>query len=289
MARAFSWVVLAYIVAGVIAFATGRLLPLEGPIAIAAAADLAATAAIFGFSVAFRNSSFYDAYWSVAPPVIFGYWVYSAGTPEIDALRSSACFTLVAIWALRLTYNWARGWRGLSHEDWRYVDLKEKTGPLFWPVSLIGIHMMPTLLVFLGCLPIYTVVAVGSRPFGLLDAIAIFVTGTAIALEAAADEQLRAFVKTRRRSSDLLSSGLWSWSRHPNYFGEIIFWWGIFLFGLAADPTSWWTGIGALSITILFRFVSLPMIETRMLANKPEYKAQVERTNLLVPWFPRSR
>ena len=133
----------------------------------------------------------------------------------------------------------------------------------------------------------FTVVAAGSRPFGALDAVAIFVAGTAIALEAAADEQLRAFVATRRSSSDLLASGLWAWSRHPNYFGEIFFWWGIFLFGLAADPTSWWTGIGALSITIMFRFVSLPMIETRMLAHKPDYKAQIERTNLLLPWFPR--
>ena len=145
------------------------------------------------------------------------------------------------------------------------------------------------LLVFLGCLPVYTVVAVGARSFGALDAVAILVTGTAIALEAAADQQLRAFVTTRHNTSNLLASGLWAWSRHPNYFGEILFWWGLFLFGLAADPTSWWTGIGALSITILFRFASLPMIETRMLLNKPDYKAQVERTNLLIPWFPRSR
>ncbi len=310
MARAFSWVVLAYIVAGSVAgmvvLQAGPLLlsGSHGEVAIAAAADFAATVAIFGFSLAFRNSSFYDPYWSIAPPILFGYWVYAAGSPGIylagspgiylagspggDLLRRSACFTLVAIWALRLTYNWARGWRGLSHEDWRYIDLKEKTGPLYWLVSFVGIHMMPTVLVFLGCLPIYTVVSAASRPFGALDAVAIVVTGTAIALEAAADEQLRAFVTTRRSSSDLLTGGLWALSRHPNYFGEICFWWGIFLFGLAADPTSWWTGIGALSITILFRFVSLPMIETRMLANKPAYAAQVERTNLLVPWFPRS-
>ena len=229
-----------------LAFLNG-LIFLEPPIATAAAADLAATLAIFGFSFAFRNSSFYDAYWSVAPPAILGYWVYSAGTPEIDVLRRSACITLVALWAFRLTYNWARAWQGLSHEDWRYLDLRAKTGPLYWPISFVGIHMMPTLLVFLGCLPIYTVVAVGSRPFGALDAIAVFVTGTAIALEAAADEQLRAFVTPRRSSSDLLSRGLWAWSRHPNYFGEILFWWGLFLFGLAADPSSWWTGIGALS------------------------------------------
>ena len=289
MLRAFSWVVFAYIAAGAVALATGRLSPFDDAIAVAAAADVAATVTIFAFSLAFRNSSFYDAYWSVAPPVILGYWILSAGNPEIDILRRGACVSLVAIWAVRLTYNWARGWQGLSHQDWRYADIEAKTGPWYWAVSFIGIHMFPTVVVFLGCLPIYSVLTVGSRPFGALDAAAVLVTGTAIALEAAADQQLRTFVTTRRSRSELLASGLWAWSRHPNYLGEILFWWGIFLFGLAADPSSWWTGVGALSITIMFRFVSLPLIETRMLANKPDYKAQIERTNLLVPWFPRSR
>ena len=289
MLRAFSWVVLAYLVAGAVAFTTGRLSPFEDHVSVAAVADVAATVAIFCFSVAFRNSSFYDAYWSVAPLVIIGYWVSSADATDIDVLRRGACLTLIAIWALRLTYNWARGWQGLSHEDWRYTDLKAKAGPWYWPLSFVGIHMIPTLVVFLACLPVYSVVTAGTRPFNAFDAVAILVVGTAVALEAAADEQLRAFVTTRRSASDLLASGLWASSRHPNYFGEILFWWGLFLFGLAADPKSWWTGIGALSITILFRVVSLPMIEARMLANKPDYKAQVERTNLLVPWLSRER
>jgi steroid 5-alpha reductase family enzyme len=147
---------------------------------------------------------------------------------------------------------------------------------------------MPTLLVLLGCFPLYVALATGTRPLGLLDLLAALVTGGAIALEASADEQLRRFVATRRDASELLTTGLWAASRHPNYCGELLFWWGLFLFGVAAAPGSLWTCVGALSISALFFGVSLPMIEKRMLARKPGYAAHAARTPLLIPW-PRRR
>jgi len=142
------------------------------PLWIAFWADLAATVVVFAFSAAFRNSSFYDPYWSVAPIALVAFFLHVA-TPGVPALRQGVVAALVLAWGVRLTGNWARGWGGLGHEDWRYVDLRAKTGRIgYWFVSFFGLHSMPTLIVFLALLPLWPALATGARPLGWLDAIA---------------------------------------------------------------------------------------------------------------------
>lgn len=288
-ARAYAtrWCVIAYAVA--LAVAGVCALAVDAPDAQWRTlwADVAATIAIFGFSVAFGNSSFYDAYWSVAPIVIVLTWLM-LGAGTADPARALLATTGVLLWGVRLTYNWWRGWTGLDHEDWRYLDLQEKCGPFYWPVSFAGIHLMPTLVVFLGCLPLYPALVTSARPFGWLDAVATLAVGTAIWWEAEADNQLRRFRLSNPPAGSALSEGLWSLSRHPNYFGEILFWWGLFLFGLAAAPDQWWRVAGAASITLMFRIVSLPMIDARMLERRPAYASLVASRSSVIPW-PRRR
>lgn len=280
----FAWIATAYAVAGVVAVAVGTAVPVESPLWVALWADLAAAVVVFAFSVAFRNSSFYDAYWSLAPIAIALYWI-GAAAPDASGVRQVVVLALVVAWGLRLTWNWARGWTGLDHEDWRYVDLQRKTGRLYWLVSFGGIHVAPTLWVFAGCLPLYPALARGTGGLGWLDALGLLVTGGAIALEARADQELRRFrTAPGRQPGDVLDTGVWSLSRHPNYLGEMGFWWGLWILGLAADASWWWTGIGALSITLMFRFVSLPMIETRMAERRGEaFRAYQARTPLVLP------
>ena len=284
MQRDFSWIIAAYVVAFVGAIVVSVLTDWQHPIAVAFAADVAATVIVFAFSLAFGNSSFYDAYWSVAPiPIVF-YWALGC-VPEVDHLRQMIVIALVCLWGARLTYNWARGWGGLGHEDWRYVDLRRQTGAAYWLVSFIGLHMMPTLQVFLGCLSLYSSVAVGARPFGVLDGIAVLITGGAIWIEARADKELVRFRRSKPPAEAILDSGLWAHSRHPNYFGEMSFWWGLYVFGLAAAPSYWWTIVGPLAITLLFRFASLPLIENRMLQRRPGFAAHQQRVSMVIPWF----
>ena len=282
MSDALRAVVLAYAFALAVAVATVLAWLGDSPITTALAADVAATLAIFACSVLYANSSFYDAYWSVAPPWIALYWWAAGGADDGSDLRRGLVLALVLAWAARLTWNWVRGWQGLGHEDWRYVDLRQKSGRLWWGVSFVGIHLMPTLVVFLGCLPLFAVFASPSRALGVLDALALAVTGGAIWLEARADRELLEFRRAPREPGAILASGLWARSRHPNYLGEIGFWWGLYLFGLAADPRAWWSGVGALVITVMFHFVSLPMIETRMRA-RPGYDDWAARTPRLLP------
>ncbi|MFN8644469.1 MAG: DUF1295 domain-containing protein [Candidatus Binatia bacterium] len=287
MRRDETWILIAYAVALVVALIAGAMVEARHPLAIALAADLAATLAVFAFSRAFDNSSFYDAYWSVAPPLLAAYF-WTVAVPGTSATRQAVVFGLVCWWAVRLTYNWARGWTGLHHEDWRYVDLRASTGRAYWLVSLVGLHLMPTLQVFLGCLSLYPALAVGTRPFGALDVVATLVTAGAIALEARADKELLRFRRAQPPPEAILASGVWSWSRHPNYFGEMSFWWGLWLFGLAAAPAWWWTVVGPLAITLMFRFASLPLIETRMAQRRPGFAAHQRRVSMVIPWPPRA-
>lgn len=286
--RAFLCVIVAYLTAGIVALISGIALGGRHPIAVVAGADLAATVAVFAFSFGFRNSSFYDAYWSVAPAPIAVYWALAPGSGDAAPLRQVLVIALVALWGVRLTHNWARGWKGLDHEDWRYGDIHARTGPFYWPASFLVIHLFPTLIVFLGCLPLYPALASGGRPLGWLDAVAAVVILTGVGLELVADNQLRGFRLANPPREAILETGLWRHSLHPNYLGEMLFWCGLALFSLAAAGFVWWGWIGALAMVAMFRFASLPMIERRMLARRPAYAERQERVSLVIPWRPRA-
>ncbi len=255
-------------------------------IATAFCADAAATVVIFIFSMALNNSSMYDPYWSAAPLFIALFWALGREGGYFS-LRGLVVMLLVAAWGMRLTYNWYRQWKGLVHEDWRYADFRKKTGPLYWPVSFLGIHFFPTVMVFLGCLSMFPVMSSGSAETWFLDGAAFVVTAGAIIIETIADKQLNRFVSSNPPAEAILSSGLWAYSRHPNYFGEILFWWGLFLFAIAADGFLWWTLIGPLAITIMFITVSIPMMEKRMLSRRPHYEERRKKVSMLIPCFPK--
>ena len=281
----FLVVIGAYAVAAGIAAVVAALVGSAYPLLTVLVADLVATVVIFAFSRAFNNTSMYDAYWSVVPPVIalYLFWVHDPGT---NVLRQVIVLGLVWGWAIRLTANWARGWPGLSHEDWRYRDMRTNGKP-YWLQSFFGLHLFPTLEVYLGCLALYPALTVGTNGFGPIDVLATVVTGGAILIELVADEQLRAF-NDAKIPGEICQVGLWRWSRHPNYFGELSFWWGLWLFGLAADPAWWWTVVGPLAMTAMFVFASIPMMDKRSAERRPGFAAYAERTSMIVPMPPKA-
>ena len=285
--RGLALCALAYLVALAAAVGAGFAVRGAHPLIVVAVADLVATLVIFGYSVAANNSSLYDPYWSLAPPVIGAYYLLNPPMPGTDLLRAGIVLSLVFLWGGRLTWNWVRGWRGLGHEDWRYVDIRSRTGRLYWPASLLAIHLLPTVLVYLGCLSLSVATSGAGRPFGPLDLAAVVVTGAAILIEATADRQLHRFVRSGPATGAVLETGLWAWSRHPNYFGEVLFWWGLWLFALAAAPATVYPLVGPVAITLLFVLVSVPLIDQRMLARRPSYEARMKRVSALVPWPPR--
>jgi steroid 5-alpha reductase family enzyme len=284
--KAFAIYIFAYVLALLVAVLVGYVFRTLHPVLIVIIADIAATLVIYVFSRVFHNASFYDAYWSLAPLAIALYWMLGASSDGMITARHVIVATLVFAWGLRLTCNWARQWQGLKHEDWRYQDFRKKAGGWFWLVDLIGIEIMPTLIVFLACLSLYPALAVGENRFGILDIIAIIITAGAIVIEAAADEQLGKFIRQRPQPGKIMTQGLWAYSRHPNYLGEITFWWGLFIFGLAADSGYWWTIIGPAAVTLLFLAVSIPLMEKRSLEKRPGYREMSKKVPVLFPRFP---
>jgi len=217
-----------------------------GPLLDALVADLIATGVIFGFSRLYGNSSCYDVYWSVVPPLLALYWL-AVGGSEVSSLRELLLLGLILYWATRLTLNWAYYWEGMQHEDWRYLMLRQRAPRWAALTDLFGIHLFPT-------------------------------------LQMIADFQLHRFI-ARRAPGEQLESGLWAWSRHPNYFGELGFWCGLFLFGLAAYPQGWyWFGAGAVLMTLMFLRASIPMMEQRSLERRPEYQRVIDTVSMLIPW-----
>ncbi|GER85146.1 hypothetical protein KTAU_37810 [Thermogemmatispora aurantia] len=285
MKRAFAIVTLAYVLALGVAWVTLQLLQQSWPpLAALAVADAVATIVVFVFSVLTNNSSLYDPYWSVAPIPIALFWLLQPGSDGLANARHVLIFVLLCLWALRLTLNWARRWHGLEHEDWRYVDIRKSTGHWYWPVSLLGIHLMPTVLVFLGCLSLWPNLSDRGTPLVLTDGLAALVTLAAVTIEALADQQMEHFRTRPAAERGPLPPGLWSWSRHPNYFGEVLFWWGLYLFVLAAHPAFWWTIIGPLAMLALFLGISIPLMERHLLAKYPASYAEYQRR--VSPFFP---
>ncbi|MDP3890746.1 DUF1295 domain-containing protein [Nocardioides sp.] len=249
-------------------------------------ANVLATLVVFVASRLHHNSSFYDAYWSVVPPLLMLFW-WLESPAGLGEPRLWLVATVVVFWAVRLTGNWAYTFPGLHHEDWRYPMLRERAGRWELLVDLVAIHLVPTLLVFGATLPVYVAVVRTDRDLGWLDLIALLVGIGSVILSLVADTQMHRFVRVRE-PGQVMDRGLWGWSRHPNYLGEIGFWFSLALFGLAASPAdAWWIFAGAVAMLVLFLTASIPMMEQRSLERRPGYQDVVNRVPRLMLRPPR--
>jgi steroid 5-alpha reductase family enzyme len=206
----------------------------------------------------------------------------------VDQLRCRLVAIVVLIWAVRLTANWVYAFPGLHHEDWRHPMFKERAGRWEFGADLLAIHLIPTCQVFLGMVPVYVAVTRPGVGLAWLSWAAFAVGIAAVALELVADVQMHRFVRGRR-PGNVMDRSLWSFSRHPNYFGEFSFWLALALFGIAAAPAdAWWLVIGAVAILAMFLGASIPMMGTRSLERRPAYRDVVHRVSRFVPWPPKA-
>jgi steroid 5-alpha reductase family enzyme len=254
------------------------------PLVMIAAGDLAATILVFLFSVLMNNSSTYDPYWSVKPLVIAVAYLFIF---EIDSLNTRQWLVLLGttLYALRLTSNFYRDWPGFKHEDWRYVNFRKSSGKAYWLVSFLAIHLFPTIMVYLGCLAFFPILSAEGRGLNTWDIVAAIILFGSVIYVFIADEQLRTFRKKPENKGKTISSGLWGLSRHPNYLGEISTWWGLAAYAIAAGCEHWWTLLGPATITIMFLFASIPLIEKRNLERRQGYKEYKASTPMLLPFL----
>ncbi|MCB2213854.1 DUF1295 domain-containing protein [bacterium] len=242
-------------------------------------ADLAGTVVIWLSSQALRNASVYDPYWSVQPPIILGLTLGFLGKLEPGSVLLVLALTY---WGARLTANWMITFSSLQEQDWRYDRLEAQSKGFFPLVNLFGIQIMPTLIVYACLLPGFYYLVRGGGLNGW-TALGLLLIVSGATLELVADRQMQVFRAERKDRSQLLRSGLWRYSRHPNYLGEITVWWGVYLVLLSRYPGYWYLGIGALLNTALFLFISIPMAERHLAEYKTEFADYREETRMLLP------
>lgn len=242
--------------------------------------DVILTIVIFLQSAILKNASMYDAFWSVLPFYFLFYWMYEF---NIDSLnyRMMLAVLLVSIWSWRLTLNWYRGWKGLFHEDWRYLNLRQSTGVFYPIVSFLGIHLFPTLLVFAASLPMEVIFS-SSSVISYLDIVGAIVMALGIIFEMLADNQMHRFKLNTNNKGKFIDTGIWRISRHPNYLGEILFWWGLYILSINAGAPLYMI-VGPILITLLFVGISIPMMEKRLLKNYDNYIDYKKKTSALLP------
>lgn len=274
--RAISFIILAviYALAIVVGIVIYKILPYAYWLNLLLA-DVAATLFTFIFSLIFNNASVYDPYWSVQPIVILTAFAWG------NQLTVYGIFLLVAVWfwGLRLTANWAYTFADLNHQDWRYTHYQNTTGKLYPFINLTGIHLVPTLIVY-GCtLPAVTAIYY-SLPGNFFSCLFCVFSICAAIMQGTADIQMHRFRKNR--TSSFIRVGLWKYSRHPNYLGEICMWWGIYLSFLFAQPEMWYMCIGAIANTVLFLIVSIPLADNRQ-SRKEGFEEYKNGTHKLIP------
>jgi len=240
-------------------------------------ADVFATIVIFVFSLIFNNASVYDPYWSVQPPVILAAVLIKNGQSE-NPLMAFLLFAAVLFWAIRLTGNWIYNFESFDYQDWRYVMLREKSGKLYPFVNFLGIHLFPTVVVFLCILPAVIAVVEGGV-FSPVSLIFIILSFVAAIIQLIADLQMQSFRKSG--TGGFIRKGLWKHARHPNYAGEILMWWGIGLASVISLGGKWQLLCGALINTLMFLFVSIPMADKRQ-SRKPGFDEYKKETRMLI-------
>lgn len=240
-------------------------------------ADVIATIFVWASGLIFNTASVYDPYWSIQTFVIYlGLLIY------FNNFNLFTIVPLVAIglYSIRLTTNFIIGFHDLSYIDWRYKMLKEKSGVFYQLVNLFGICMFPTLVVYSASIPLFIYSTL--TEFSYLDFIGSGVILLGTLLELISDIQMKKFIKNRTSRSEIINVGLWNYSRHPNYLGEISIWFGVALVLLISNISYWYFIFGAIINLIMFLVISIPMEERHMKEYKPDMDKYIKSTSMLL-------
>ena len=233
-----------------------------------------------------RDVSLVDRMWSL---MIAGPAVVYAAQSSWSSPRAIALLVLVLAWGVRLAAYIT--WRNWGHgEDRRYQEIRARNQPNFALKSLLYVFALQVVLAWIVSAPALAAV-LGARPFGALDIAGIVVAASGFVFEAIGDAQMARFKADLRHEGQVMDRGLWRWTRHPNYFGEACFWWGIGLIGLAAGGVAaTWTLVSPLLMTVLLLKVSgVAMLEKDIAERRPAYRDYIARTNAFIPGPRRAR
>ena len=240
-------------------------------------ADSIATVLVWASGVILKTASAYDPYWSLQTLAIYLCLLFKYQNWHVGTIL---LLVVISLYSFRLTLNFVLGFHSLSYVDWRYKMLKQKTGKFYQVVNLLGICMFPTLVVYAAFLPAMAYASITA--FSMLDVIGLSIIVLGVLLELISDLQMKKFVKQRTDRSQVLDKGLWRYSRHPNYLGEISIWFGVALTLIISHFNYWFFIAGAVVNLLMFLFISIPMEEKHFKDYKPDYEQYKNDTSMLL-------
>jgi steroid 5-alpha reductase family enzyme len=237
----------------------------------------------FIVSLARKRNDVADVAWGLGFVLMAWTSYYFGGFVSATGLAASF---LITIWGLRLAWHiWARN-RG-RREDYRYLQWREQWGRWFYLRSYLQVYILQGVLLFLISLPVLIMNGSAQSGFDGLGVAGIMVWIFGFVFESVGDWQLARFKSDPANKGRLMTQGLWAYSRHPNYFGEVVQWWGIWLMGLSA-PWGFLAVIGPLTITFLILKVSgIPLLEKKMAGN-PDFAGYRKRVSAFIPLPPKA-
>jgi steroid 5-alpha reductase family enzyme len=236
---------------------------------------------VFIFAILRKDNSIVDSFWGLGFILIALYSLSQSG--QID-LRKVIVNVFIIMWGLRLAIHITIRNRGKG-EDFRYKAWRN-TWKLFYLRSYIQIFLLQGLIMVVVSYPVWLTNFTSAGKLGLWDFFGLVLFGSGFLTEVTADSQLSAFKTEKRNQGKLLSTGLWAFSRHPNYFGEALLWWGFSFYTLSL-PFGWTTFISPVIMTLLLRYISgVPMLENHF-SKHPDWEAYKKKTAPFVPFLHR--
>jgi steroid 5-alpha reductase family enzyme len=249
---------------------------------------LAAIVALFTVlwlaSLALKNASIVDIWWGLGFIVMAG--AYLAATDGFEG-RRALMTGLVVLWGLRLA--WHIGSRNIGHgEDFRYAKWRQENGASWWWYSYFKVFLLQAVVGWIVGLPLFYALSAGEpSSWTAWDVVGTVVFGAGFLFEAIGDWQMRRFKADPANTGRLMNTGLWRYTRHPNYFGEAVLWWGLGIIG-AGTPGGVVGLIGPAAITyLLIRVSGVAMLEATLKSTKPGYAEYIATTSSFVPMPPR--
>jgi steroid 5-alpha reductase family enzyme len=247
----------------------------------ALAAVLAMSVLAWLVSVVRRDVSIVDSLWSLM--ILLGLIAYVFFTADTGP-RTALVVTLATLWAVRLSLHITIRNHG-EPEDRRYQEIRRNNQPFFEWKSLYIVFLLQGFLAWVVVLPAVAAVA-GQTPLGPLDYAGVALWLAGMFFEVVGDWQLTRFRNSEKSENAVLDTGLWRYTRHPNYFGEAVIWWGFFLFSLSAG--AWWAIVAPMLMTfLLVRVSGVAMLEKDISGRRPEYQEYIRRTNAFIPGQPK--
>lgn len=245
---------------------------------------LVAMTLLWLLSLLLKDASIVDIFWGTG--FVISAWVYFYLTPAGFEMRKWLIAILLTIWGLRLSGYLA--WRNIGKgEDFRYAQWREQGGSRWWWQSFLRVFLLQGVIMWIVSAPLLGA-QLASSPDRLiwLDYLGIAFWAVGLYFEAVGDWQLARFKANPANNGKLLNTGLRRYTRHPNYFGDAMQWWGFFW--IAAATGAWWAVFAPLLMNfLLYRVSGVAMLEKSLKDSKPGYRQYIQRTNAFVPWFPR--